>query len=132
MLYATILYALCSMLCSMQAFMRSRRCWFSDIVSQGTISRVCPFKLAARTLSLVKQMEYLRHREKIIIHTNQVNSLEVYSARTLNPLRIIVALRLRASKSCTLYLEKMTVYSALNVTVQNQEIQKNISQILKI
>ena len=85
--YALCSMLLCSMLCSMQAFMRSRRCWFSDIVSQGTISRVCPFKLAARTLSLVKQMEYLRHQEKIIIHTNQVNSLEVYSARTLNPLK---------------------------------------------
>ena len=41
----------------MQAFMRSRRCWFSDIVSKGTIFKVCPFKLAARKLSLVKQME---------------------------------------------------------------------------
>ena len=43
----------------MQAFMRSRRCWFSDIASEGTISKVCPFKLAARNWSLVKHMEYL-------------------------------------------------------------------------
>ena len=49
----------------MQAFMRSCRCWFSDIASEGTISKVCPFKLAARNLSLVKHMEYLEtHREE--------------------------------------------------------------------
>ena len=46
-------------LVGMQAFMRSRRCWFSDIASEGTISKVCPFKLAARNWSLVKHMEYL-------------------------------------------------------------------------
>ena len=49
----------------MQAFMRSCRCWFSDIASEGTISKVCPFKLAARNLSLVKHMEYLEtYREE--------------------------------------------------------------------
>ena len=48
----------------MQAFMRSRSCWFSDIASEGTISKVCPFKLAARNLSLVKHMEYLETRRE--------------------------------------------------------------------
>ena len=32
---------------------------FQDIASEGTISKVCPFKLAARNWSLVKHMEYL-------------------------------------------------------------------------
>ena len=44
---------------TMLAFIRSRRCWFSDIANEGTISEVCPFKLAARNLSSVKHMEYL-------------------------------------------------------------------------
>ena len=53
-------------LVGMQAFMRSRRCWFSDIASEGTISKVCPFKLAARNSSLVKHMEYLETGRKEI------------------------------------------------------------------
>ena len=32
---------------------------FPDIASEGTISKVCPFKLAARNWSWVKHMEYL-------------------------------------------------------------------------